>query len=94
MEDEGGQIVLNALRHQRFWQLNSRIISYQQDVCSTPCGIRGFGRTWFPADESYQTVLNALRHQRFWQLEKQAASSLRMSCSTPCGIRGFGRSRG
>ncbi len=35
--------------------------------CSTPCGIRGFGRCNPVALPPHPLVLNALRHQRFWQ---------------------------
>ena len=36
--------VLNALRHQRFWQFYKRLFECIAQMCSTPCGIRGFGR--------------------------------------------------
>ena len=40
----GGAGVLNALRHQRFWQRLTKSGNAELYTCSTPCGIRGFGR--------------------------------------------------
>ena len=63
-----GDIVLNALRHQRFGHLLDPMVelacSYQ---CSTPYGIRGLDIGAIGAEEPgiVNLVLNALRHQRF-----------------------------
>ena len=65
--NSAGTTVLNALRHQRFWQSLSRENFECSDMCSTPCGIRGFGSWAYPPCIPPHPVLNALRHQRFWQ---------------------------
>ena len=109
--------VLNALRHQRFWQ---RIIVKQFNHSLSVLNALRHQRFWqrphSTADWVFFPVLNALRHQRFWQCvrptdvtisdcaqrlaasevlavnRKKLTSMTMHKCSTPCGIRGFGRS--
>ncbi len=65
-------IVLNALRHQRFWH-DLQLHNYHFfRLCSTPYGIRGFGIYQISNSGGKRSVLNALRHQRFWHIFKAA----------------------
>ena len=83
--------VLNALRHQRFWQIAGEWALRVIILCSTPCGIRGFGRVTLST-----AFFDAHRAQRLAASEVLADQYPRGigddgQCSTPCGIRGFGR---
>ena len=85
--------VLNALRHQRFWQTCRTVRFCSCLKCSTPCGIRGFGSRKGLAGRAGE-----VRAQRLAASEVLAENQGRgchgqsLRCSTPCGIRGFGSS--
>ena len=60
-------VVLNALRHQRNWNLGATATANNSRWCSTPYGIKGIGTGRATVNVlTPQSVLNALRHQRNW----------------------------
>ena len=64
------------------------------ELCSTPCGIRGFGRGYPRGEGSIAIVLNALRHQRFWQASRRicggvAGSAQRLAASEVLADHGW-----
>ena len=68
--------VLNALRHQRYFHALNEAAADIENLCSTPCGIRGtFIASPLCVARPLCVVLNALRHQRYFHAALIALSA-------------------
>ena len=85
-------MVLNALRHQRFRQRRESSAVIKICSCSTPYGIKGFGRrSSFVANWFRLTCSTPYGIKGFGSSESNMNPLTSIPCSTPYGIKGFGR---